>query len=331
MKSKRLKVAPFKKGIVVPVPAELRSPVVYFGGKLRDAWWVIKNLPPHKYYVEVFGGGAAVIINKPPSQNDIYNDLGNVAVFWKVLKAFPEELYEALYTTHYSRSEFEECHRTWEEYARKSRETGDPADYVEFARRWFVQTNISYSHTENDASFKVATQVNNAVGFRNHVDLLPYVADRFRSICIEHRHFRDVFDLYDRTDTLFYCDPPYVEDSRVSLNTYRCEMSLDEQRELLDLITHCKGQVVLSGYDNDLYNEALRGWRTVRRTMPSAIQNRSQLEGRNDRTEVLWIREHDYGLWSLLSDEEQAASSSMASIQIEPEESELQGSLLLSE
>lgn len=326
---KKIKVPPFTKEIVVPKPVELKSPVVYYGGKLRDAWWVIQNLPPHKYYVEVFGGGGAVIINKPPSVNDIYNDLGNVAVFWKVLKQWPEELYQALYLTHYSRDEFVECHNTWEDYARKSRETGNPADYVEFARRWFVQTNISYSHREDDSSFKVATQVNNANGFANHVDLLPYVADRFRHICIEHRHFRDIFRLYDRRDTCFYCDPPYTEDSRVSLGTYRCELSLDEQVELLDLIKSCQGQVVLSGYDNDTYNETLRDWRTVRRTMPSAIQNRSQLEGRGERTEVLWIKEHGYGLWSLLSDIEQAAQADVASLPSEG--SELQESVLFAE
>jgi DNA adenine methylase len=313
---KRIRVSPFRKEIVLPTPYENSTPLIYYGGKSRDCDWILSHFPPHKYFCEVFGGGGAVTFRKSLVENNIYNDAGNVAVFWRVLQKWPEDLYQALYYTPYSREEFLLCANTWEQYAERSRETGEKEDFVEFARRWFVTIDISYSHREDDKSFKLAVQVNNALGFRNHVDSLPFVADRLRSIIIERLHFSDLIRLYDRDGMLLYCDPPYLPETRVSNGTYRREMSVDEHVQLLETINSCKSQVVLSGYDSKLYHDYLKDWRIVKKTMPSAIQNRAQLNGRSDRTEVIWVREDDYGLWSFLSDQDQS-SPDVARIQDE--------------
>jgi DNA adenine methylase len=309
---KRVKVSPFKQALVIPEPAKDNTPLSYYGGKLRDAEWVINQFPPHKWYVEVFGGGGAVFFAKGPSENDVYNDMGNVAVFWRIVQKWGDELYEKLYWTPYSREEFDLCASTWEEWARRSYETGEKQDYIEYARRWFVAVSVSYAHREDDKSFKLAVQVNNGRGLRNHIDSIPFVAERLRSCIIEHLHFRDCLRLYDRHDTLFYLDPPYMPSTRVSNGTYRCEMTVDEHVEMLETANKLEGQVIISGYDSELYNHYLRDWRIVRKTALSAIQNRNQLSDRNTRTEVLWIREHQHGLWSLL--EENQSSSDVAGV-----------------
>lgn len=310
----KVKVSPFRQELDIPAPAKDCTPLSYYGGKLRDADWVISQFPPHEFYVEVFGGGAAVFFAKKPSANDIYNDFGNVAIFWRVMQNWSEELYQKLYWSPYSRDEFDMCANTWEDWARKSKETGEKEDYIEFARRWYITVSLSYSHREDDKSFKLAVQVNNGRGFANHVDGIPYVAERLRSSIIEHCHFRDCLRLYDRPGTLFYMDPPYLPETRVSNGTYRREMTVEEHIEMLEMVTSPKfqAQCIISGYDSDLYNSYLKDWRIVRKTMPSAIQNRSQLDGRAMRTEVLWIRERAYGLWSFLSDQSQAAMAGVS-------------------
>jgi DNA adenine methylase len=309
VKHRKVKVSPFQQALVVPEPAKDMTSLSYYGGKLRDADWVISQFPPHKYYIEVFGGGGAVFFAKSPSENDVYNDAGNVAVFWRVVQAWGDELYEKLFWSPYSREEFFLCVDTWEEWAERSRQTGEKTDLLEFARRWFVAISLSYSHGENDRSFKLAVQVNNARGLRNHIDCLLVVAERLRNSSIEHLDFRDCIRLYDRADSLFYMDPPYVPLTRVSNGTYRCEMSVDDHIEMLELAKACEAQVIISGYDSELYNEHLKGWRIVRKTAPSAIQNRKQVGDRGDRTEVLWIKERTRSLWSLLDEDQQQTGS----------------------
>lgn len=301
--------------VTVVAPESLSTPVVYYGGKSRDCGWIISHFPPHEVYLELFGGGGAVWIAKPPSpKNEVYNDFGNVAVWWKILQRWPDELYEALHRTPYSREEFERCSEGWEHYAKKSAQTNEKEDYIEFARMWLVQVNISFSHSENDKSFKPSGQVNNSAAWTNHVDSLPFVWDRIRHSVIEHRHFADVLKQYDGANVLVYADPPYEFSSRVSVGTYRKELGEEDQKLLLKMLCECKADVVLSGYDNDLYKEYLQGWRVVKKTAKSAIQNRKQLDGRGTREEVLWIKEKNHGLWTGQPDQPFGSSASLAEV-----------------
>jgi DNA adenine methylase len=34
---------------------------------------------------------------------------------------------------------------------------------------------------------------------------------RFRDVIIENRDFEDIFRIYDRPETVFFCDPPYTQ------------------------------------------------------------------------------------------------------------------------
>lgn len=59
----------------------------YLGGKNRIAPWIISFFPPHKIYVEPFGGSAAVLLNKQPAWMEVYNDLyDRIVNFFEVLR-----------------------------------------------------------------------------------------------------------------------------------------------------------------------------------------------------------------------------------------------------
>jgi DNA invertase Pin-like site-specific DNA recombinase len=69
----------------------------------------IDQMPDHDTYVEVFGGSAGVLYNKPRSKYEIYNDSNDdLTQFFRVLRNQPEELAKWLQKVPYSRSQYEE-------------------------------------------------------------------------------------------------------------------------------------------------------------------------------------------------------------------------------
>src|SRR6266571_3787824 len=60
------------------------------GGKFHLAPSIAKLLPPHRIYVEVFGGAASVLLAKKPSQIEVYNDRDGALVnLFEVLRNHP--------------------------------------------------------------------------------------------------------------------------------------------------------------------------------------------------------------------------------------------------
>ncbi|MFB1632768.1 MULTISPECIES: DNA adenine methylase [Pseudomonas] len=62
---------------------------------------------------------------------------------------------------------------------------------------------------------------------------------------------------------LVYVDPPYVPETRRRAKVYRCDYSEDDHLRLLRCLAALPCKVMLSGYDCDLYNRELVGWRKV--------------------------------------------------------------------
>jgi len=79
--------------------------------------------------------------------------------------------------------------------------------------------------------------------------------------------------------TLVYCDPPYVQTTRKKQKIYRYEYSNKQHENLLTYLTKQSCMVIMSGYDNQLYNDILTGW------------NKSQFQAQTQagtRTETVW-------------------------------------------
>jgi DNA adenine methylase len=275
--------------------------LIYYGGKSRDANWIISHFPHGwKTLVDVFGGGGAISFQVGIAGRVlIYNDIGNVVHFMKMIRDHGDELYRALYFTPYSRDEFEYCSSNWRRAMQEYQQLpGEWENGVEWARQWYTTINQGYTHEENSDSWHKAIQVNSGSALANHTDDLPKFVNRLRRMHIENMDFARVIPEYDLPSTLFYCDPPYLHETRVDTGNYLNEMPVERHVELLNLLKNVKGQVVLSGYASELYDNALKDWRRVTTTHKSSIQNSSSMNGRGDRTEVLWIREHIHGLWS---------------------------------
>src|SRR5262245_31328949 len=85
----------------------LRPPVKWHGGKHYLARRIIAHFPPHRIYLEPFGGGASVLLNKPPVEVEVYNDLDHrITRLFRVLRDHDEAFRAKVGLTLYSQVEF---------------------------------------------------------------------------------------------------------------------------------------------------------------------------------------------------------------------------------
>ena len=93
------------------------------------------------------------------------------------------------------------------------------------------------------------------------IDGLDAVAARFRHVLIEHMPALDFVPKYDGPDVLFYCDPPYLHETRGDSKAYGFEMDEDAHRDLAAVLNKVRGKAAISGYRCDLMDELYEGWR----------------------------------------------------------------------
>lgn len=79
---------------------------------------------------------------------------------------------------------------------------------------------------------------------------------------------------------MIYLDPPYIQSLRKK-NMYACEMTDKQHIEMLRLIKNSKSKIILSGYDNELYNSELSEWTTA--------EKKTIAQMGLHRTEKLWM------------------------------------------
>lgn len=169
--------------------------------------WIIEHFPEHKCYVEVFGGSGAVLVTKPESHTEVYNDLdGDLVQFFEILREREDELVEWLDLTPYAR----EQHQKWKRAFYDGQRQDDP---IERAGRFFYLRYSQYaSKYRTSSGFAAAHQRNKARKLRNASKKLHGFAERFKNVQIENLDFSEVIDRYDSDHTFFYCDPPYVDE-----------------------------------------------------------------------------------------------------------------------
>lgn len=246
--------------------------LIYPGGKAKISSWVFSFFPRHKIYVEPFGGAAGVLLNKAPSPLEVYNDLNSDLVnFFRVLrdKEKAAELIRRLKLTPYAREEY---------YSTYPMPEGDD---IERARalvcRAYMGIGIRMAVSDSRPGFAADSKKleKNAQVFMNHVKKMGEIAERFRSVIIEHKDALDLVPRYDSPDTLWYLDPPY--NCGYSFR-YRADV---DQEAMLDALKKVSGYVVLSGYENALYADELAGWH---------METRPHNTFRNKKTkECLWL------------------------------------------
>ena len=260
--------------------SEPTRPVLrWFGGKWRLAPWIISHFPKHRVYVEPFGGAGSVLMRKDRAYAEVWNDLdGEVVNLFQVLRSDDAgRLVGLLRLTPFAQDEFRGAYQ-------------DTLDPVERARRLVVRSLMGFGAgsacNKQSTGFRSCSTRRGTTPMQDwstYPDALQLVIERLEGVCIASADASRVMRQHDGLETLHYVDPPYVHDTRTRPRThgYAHELTDDQHRDLLATLRSVQGMVVLSGYANPLYDDALTDWQRVERE--------AHADGARKRTEALWL------------------------------------------
>jgi len=255
------------------------QPLKWHGGKRYLAKRIVELMPPHLHYVEPYFGGGAVLFAHDPNRNwcedapdydgsaamrgcsEVVNDIDReLTEFWRVLqdKCLFHFFQQQVALTPFSQSEWDLAQASLGER---------PA---ERAARFFVRyrqsrqglgtdfATLSRNRTRRGMNEQVASWLSAVEG-------LPEAHERLKQVVILNKEALDVIHQQDGSRTHFYCDPPYLQETRTAKNAYRHEMTPTQHEDLLLMLNGIQGTFQLSGYDNPMYTRMAKafGWHRV--------------------------------------------------------------------
>jgi DNA adenine methylase len=233
----------------------------WYGGKFSHLEWLLPQLPRGHHYCEPFAGSAAVLLNREPSPVETYNDIdGDVVNFFRVLRDRGEDLVRAIALTPFSREEFHKAING------STKRISD----LERARRFYIRARQArtglaqtatlgrWANCKNTSRAGMSGVVSRWLG---GVEALSEIAERLLRVQIENRPAVDIIRLYDSPQTVFYCDPPYLHETRGDSKAYGFEMDVAAHTELSETLQSVRGKVAISGYRCAPMDKWFKGWR----------------------------------------------------------------------
>jgi DNA adenine methylase len=234
------------------------SLVRWAGGKGKQLNELLPLVPTTRIYVEPFGGGCSVLLNRERSEVEVYNDLDYALVnLFEVLRDdnTADEFARLVDLSPYSREVFETC-----------LSFDGIADPVRRAVAFYTVLNqsISGKRLARKGDWARGRNDNLAQRWYQRQEKLGAIHERIRNVQIECRDALDILQEWDTVETTFYCDPPYILDTRSGKRYYAVEPGDEYHKDLVDVLLHVKGNVVLSGYDHPTYFRLVEegGWWT---------------------------------------------------------------------
>ncbi|MFZ8805867.1 MAG: DNA adenine methylase [Candidatus Calescibacterium sp.] len=248
----------------------------YIGGKFYLLDIILKLIPEHEIYIEPFGGSAKVLINKPPSKVEIYNDLdkriANLFYVWAFrYKEFEEKLKRLVY----SQALFYEFHKDIQKPVKKLGNVND-------AVKTFYLLQLAFSGNIKSKGFSISLLgIKKRMRFFSSLERLSKIHQRLKNVAILNTDFRVLIKKFgDREDAFFYLDPPYY-----GINEYYLKFTKQDHKDLLEMVKNMKAKWLLSNYPNELYDEYLKDFyrvevETIKHSSPNKIKPKA--------IEVLW-------------------------------------------
>lgn len=234
---------------------------------------------PHEAYIEVFGGAAHILLEKEPSNVEVYNDIsGDLYAFFKVLREDSDKFLFAVEMTPY-------CRRTFNELKAMK-----PVDEFEQAWRFYCLNRMAFgAYRPDKATFGYG--VERKLAFHKFERVMPVVR-RLHNVTIENLDFRDIFRKYDGENVLFYCDPPYYGSESKYNGDYG--FSDKDHLDLLKCLQELKGKWLLSYNDCEQVRESYKDYNKIELIGYNSVNLKKEGAERLKRKELL-IANYDLG------------------------------------
>jgi len=214
----------------------MANPIIpWIGGKRRLVELLLARFPPHKCYVEVFAGGAAVFFQRHPADVEVLNDVnGELVNLYRVVRCHLEEFVRQFKWALSSRQVFEWTKAT------------PPATLTDIQRaaRFFYLQQQAFGGKVEGQSWGTATTAP-PINLLRIEENLSAAHLRLASAYVENLDWAACMERYDREHTLFYLDPPYWQ-----TEGYGVPFAWDQYEAIAGAMAACKGKAVLSINDH---------------------------------------------------------------------------------
>jgi DNA adenine methylase len=167
------------------------------GGKTRLMKELLPLIPQHNLYVEVFGGGLAMLTAKAESPVEVVNDFnGELISFYRTCKYHLDPLLDELDLVMNSRQEFTD-------YLAQPGLTE-----IQRAARWFIRNKLSFGGMGKTFGISRTHPLSSRV---KRLTAIRSLNQRFDQVTIENLSWEKCLENYDCTDAFFFVDPPYLD------------------------------------------------------------------------------------------------------------------------
>ncbi len=207
---------------------------------------LLPHIPEKAGYIEVFGGGAALLLAKPPSKLEVYNDVnGEVVNLYRIAKYHPEALATEIETMPVSR-----------DFLHQIGEALGTNCLTDIQRAGFFLHANKASFGGGGTSFPVCRSPHTApvISRDSIIAAIRGFSRRMERVLIESLDYRRIFQNYDHPENFMFLDPPYFNAKRTNYDGW----SEDEMREFAGHVAKLKSDWILTVDDSPL-NRSL--WR----------------------------------------------------------------------
>lgn len=258
----------------------------YFGSKHKASKHLIPMLPKHTIYCEPYGGSAGLLMNKPPCAIEYYNEIDpRIYNLFRVIKDKRSmlQLCEQLRQVTW-------CKQVWEDAFEIADDPVIDALNV-LIRSWMSFSPVGIFRQNSGYRDGAYDKTNVSSGHQTIWNNLPtrikFAHKRFQFCHLSNLDaitFLDIIERHHGEHAFIYVDPPYLHTTRCETKGYSSELSQEDHAVLLDKLQTASANVLLSGYENSLYQSILVDWK-VKRFQTCIASKR----GGSSKSEMVWF------------------------------------------